>query len=108
MKELRGYLTTIWRRMEDDEAVDDVLQEINEKHQTNLTTVKELEKMVLSEKEMKFVKKVRKAGYFPRMYSGRGMFGALTPAIETNSPTENPYGKPLRWDNLGLNYILYL
>ena len=66
---------------------------------------------MLSKKEQKFVEKAEELGYEVDMsYSGRGMFGATCPSVTVNNPNDfiaEMGMKGLKWDNMGLSYVVY-
>jgi hypothetical protein len=55
-----------------------------------------------------FVEKIREAGYEPRSYSGRGMFGKVCVGVDLD---RNDRGEDLPGgaseDSMGLGYIMY-
>lgn len=62
-------------------------------------------------KEEKFIKKAKKLGYKVREdYSGRWMFGRKCPAVVVDNVNDfiAEIGmKGLKWDNMGLMFVVY-
>jgi len=66
--------------------------------------------MEIEEKEKEFRIKAKKLGYEVQNYSGRMMFGRECPSVEVDNVNDfiAEIGmKGLKWDNMGLQYVVY-